>query len=97
MRAISSANIKQLISCFPTSIHIPTTSSILTKSEDNLFTLHGLCSLQKYAKKKTYMGYKGNAGAFCGLSMMVSRIKSFFGNFSTEWFGQENGLKQDRP
>ena len=40
------------------------------------------------------MGYKGNAGAFCGLSMMVSRIKSFFGNFSTEWFGQENGLKQ---
>jgi hypothetical protein len=40
------------------------------------------------------MGYKGNVGVFCGLSMMVSRIKSFFGNFSTEWFGQENGLKQ---
>jgi hypothetical protein len=39
------------------------------------------------------MGYKGNAGAFCGLSMMVSRTKVVFGDFSTEWFGQENGLK----
>ena len=40
------------------------------------------------------MGYKGNAGAFCVLSMMVSRTKVVFGDFSTEWFGQENGLKQ---
>ena len=32
--------------------------------EDHLFTLHGLCSLQKYAKKKTYIAFLDLSKAF---------------------------------
>ena len=86
--------------------------------EDHLFTLHGLCSLQKYAKKKTYIAFLDLSKAFDrvwrdglfyllwenGIQGKCWRLlrsiydgvsnKVVFGDFSTEWFGQENGLKQ---
>ena len=40
------------------------------------------------------MGYKGNAGAFLRSIYDGVSNKVVFGDFSTEWFGQENGLKQ---
>ena len=35
--------------------------------EDHFFTLHGLCSLHKYAKKKTYIAFLDLSKAFDSL------------------------------